>query len=113
MSNPWQEYEEWRAKYIDVEPAQLSEMDMKRELSECLDEYAKNKRALFMDGFADYVVRKGFGAVTPNKINGKPESWQMCGRRLWGERPFNDAMARAIARSRGGKTNTRTSRGSS
>jgi hypothetical protein len=74
-----------------------------------MEEYIRDKRARFMDGFADYVVRQGYGAVSPIKVNGKPESWQDCGRRLWGKDHFNEALKRAIERRRGGKTSDPTS----
>lgn len=115
MMDPWEEYEAWHFKHVEAAGQPASEMDARRQLDECLDEYARVKRALFLDGFADFVVRQGFGAVTPIKPYGakKPESWQECGRRLWGEKHFNDAMHRAIERSRAARTSARISRGSS
>ena len=111
MSDPWSEYEAWHAKYIDNDALPMSAMDARRELDEALDEYARVKRALFLDGFCDFVIKQGFGAVTPNKPYGArgPETWQACGRRLWGETHFKEAMARAIERSRAARTSSRTS----
>lgn len=95
-------------------PAGLSEVEVRRHTEACLDEYAEIKRELFIDGFADYVVKQGFGAVTPVKPYGmrQPETWQACGRRLWGKKHFDEAMRRAIERSRAAKTSSRTSPGS-
>jgi hypothetical protein len=107
----WDEYDAWHAKYIAAEVEPMTGVEARRHLDECLDEYARVKRALFLDGFADFVVKQGFGAVTPIKPYGsrRPESWQECGRRLWGEKHFNEALKRAIERRRGGKTSAPTS----
>jgi hypothetical protein len=53
-----------------------------------------------MESFAEFVLSKGHGAVTPHGIKGSngrqvPETWQACGRRLFGER-FVGVMERAV-----------------
>lgn len=92
-------------------PAGLSPVEERMHREAVLDEYAEIKRELFIDGFADYVVKQRFGALTPVKPYGmrQPETWQACGRRLWGKTHFNEAMKRAIERSRAAKTSSRTS----
>lgn len=111
--DPWEEYEAWHFKHIEAAGPTSTAMEAKKQLDECLDEYARVKRALFLPGFCDFVIKQGFGAASPIKINGRPESWQMCGRRLWGTKHFDDAMKDAIARSRASRTAARTSRESS
>jgi hypothetical protein len=113
MTDPWEEYEAWHFQYIEAAGPSSTSMEAKKKLDECLDEYARVKRALFLDGFCDYVIKQGFGAAAPNKINGKPESWQQCGRRIWGTIHFDEAMKRAIERKRGRKTSAQISPGSS
>lgn len=106
-------YEAWLAKLNDV-PHDATPMEVRQNLDQVLDEYAQLKREMFLPGFADYVLKQGYGAVSPNKIKatGKFETWQACGRRIWGETHFNKAMREAIARSRGAKTSSKTSQGS-
>jgi hypothetical protein len=104
MTDPWEEYEAWRFKHLEAVRDDMSEFEARREMNECLDDYARIKRELFLDGFCDYVIKQGFGAAAPNKYNGKPESWQQCGRRLWGTGYFDEAMRKAIERKRGRKT---------
>lgn len=113
MTDPWDEYEAWHFQHIEAAKTNLSSMDARKQLAECLDEYARVKRALFLDGFCEFVIKQGFGAAAPNKINGKPESWQMCGRRIWGTSHFDEAMKRAIEKKRGARTSARISPGSS
>lgn len=45
--------------------------------------------------FARFVISKGFGAMVPRKSGGKEETWQACGRRLYGE-AFIPAMEQAL-----------------
>lgn len=95
-------YEAWQ-RHLNAPPG-MSRSEEKLHFGAILDEYAAIKRELFLDGFADFVVRQGFRAVTPGKINGKPESWQACGRRIWGETYFNGALEKAIERARSART---------
>ena len=62
--------------------------------------YYEQFRPQQMESFAQFVLSKGYGATTPNgKRNSAgikvSESWQECGKRLFGER-FVPVMARAI-----------------
>lgn len=65
-------------------------------------DYYEQFRPAQIEHFARFVIAKGYGATTPhgrrNAMNGKkePETWQACGRRLYGER-FGPAMERALA----------------
>jgi hypothetical protein len=113
MTDPWDEYEAWHFKHIEAVDTSLSALEARHAMNECLDEYARIKRELFLDGFCDYVIKQGYGAAAPNKYNGKPESWQQCGRRLWGTKHFDEAMKKAIERKRGARTSARISPGSS
>lgn len=63
--------------------------------------YYEPFRQTQMENFARFVISKGYGATTPNghrKANGekKPETWQACGRRLFGDR-FVPVMERMLA----------------
>jgi len=67
-------------------------------------EYYEQFRPAQMEHFARFVITKGYGAVTPNgrkDANGRkePETWQACGRRLYGER-FIAVMERVLAEHR-------------
>ena len=64
--------------------------------------YDANFRARQMETFAQMVLEKGHGAYTPNGVKRSDgtvvrETWQACGRRLFGDR-FIPVMERAIAR---------------
>lgn len=104
-------YEAWQRNLCS--PPGLSRKEEKIHFNAILDEYAEIKREQFLPAFAEYVFKQGYGAVSPNKYNGKPESWQDCGRRLWGKRHFNEALEKVIERSRAGRTNATTSHSSS
>lgn len=103
-------YETWH-KNLNSPPG-LSRKEETLRFNAILDEYAAIKRELFLDGFAEYVFKQGYGAAAPNRHNGKLESWQDVGRRLWGKEHFNQAFERVIERSRAGRTRSRTSAGS-
>lgn len=103
-------YEAWQRNLNS--PPGLSRKEEKLRFDAILDEYAAIKRELFLNGFAEYVFKQGYGAAAPNKNNGKLESWQDVGRRLWGKECFNKAFEQVIERSRAAKTHTRTSQGS-
>jgi hypothetical protein len=63
----------------------------------------------FVEGFAELVASKGFGAVIdqgPNGIRGK--RWQQRGREMFGKDRFNAAMLRAIERARRSSTSLKT-----
>lgn len=104
-------YEAWQAN-LNAPPG-LSRQEEKLHFNAVLDEYAEIKRELFLEGFAEYVYKQGYGAVSPNKQNGKPESWQDCGRRLWGKETFNQAFEKVIESKRAVKTRAATSPASS
>lgn len=62
--------------------------------------YEANFRAGQMESFARFVLEKGYGACTPHGRKNAHgvivrETWQACGRRLFGER-FADVMDRAL-----------------
>jgi hypothetical protein len=62
--------------------------------------YEANFRARQMETFADFVLEKGYGAYSPNPVRNKHgervrETWQQCGRRLFGER-FVAVMERKV-----------------
>lgn len=98
-------YETWQARISS--PPGLSRQEEKIYSDAILDEYVAIKREMFLPAFAEYVYKQGFGAASPVKINGKPESWQDCGRRLWGKEHFNREFERVIERSRERKTSSR------
>jgi hypothetical protein len=63
--------------------------------------YEMNFRARQMETFADFVISKGFGAWSPHLVRNVQgfrvkETWQSCGRRLFGER-FAVVLERKIA----------------
>lgn len=63
--------------------------------------YEANFRERQMDSFADFVISKGFGACSPHPVRNKHgdrirETWQSCGRRLFGDR-FVTVMERKVA----------------
>lgn len=67
-------------------------------------EYYEQFRPAQMEHFARFVLSKGFGATTPHgrrNANGQkePETWQACGRRLFGDR-FIPVMERVLAEHR-------------
>lgn len=70
-------------------------------LADVCDHY-EQFRPSQMEHFARFVLSKGYGAMTPhgrrNPATGKKEreTWQACGRRLYGER-FVSVMDRMIA----------------
>lgn len=100
-------YEAWQ-RNLNAPPG-LSRKEEKLHLNAVFDEYAAIKRELFLEGFAEYVYKQGYGAVSPSKNNGKPESWQDCGRRLWGKEIFNLAFEKVIESKRAEKTRAATS----
>lgn len=63
--------------------------------------YYEQFRPAQMENFARFVISKGYGAITPygrrQSGSGKMEreTWQACGRRLFGER-FIPVMERAL-----------------
>lgn len=104
-------YEAWQARLCS--PPGLSRQDEKIYSNAILDEYVEMKREMFLPAFAEFVFKQGYGAVSPIKINGKPERWQDCGRRLWGKDHFNREFEKVIERSRAAKTRAATSLASS
>lgn len=100
-------YEAWQRNLNS--PPGMSRQEEKIHFNAVLDEYAAMKREMFLPAFAEFVFKQGFGAAAPNKYNGKPESWQDCGRRLWGKEHFNTEFERVIERSRAGRTRAATS----
>lgn len=100
-------YKAWQANLQT--PKGLSRQEEKLHFDAVLDEYAAIKRELFLEGFAEYVYKQGYGAVSPSRNNGKPESWQDCGRRLWGKETFNQAFEKVIENKRAEKTRAATS----
>lgn len=71
------------------------------------DYYEANFRDKFMWGFANFVYEKGYGACTPHgrrhpQGGTVPETWQECGRRLYGDR-FKAVMARVIEERQAGR----------
>lgn len=100
-------YEAWHARLCA--PPGLSRQEEKIYSDAILDEYVAMKREMFLPAFAEFVFRQGYGAASPIKINGKPESWQDCGRRLWGKEHFNLEFEKVIERSRASKTRGATS----
>jgi hypothetical protein len=64
-------------------------------------EYYEEFRPAQMEHFARFVISKGYGATTPHGRRGpdgrkQSETWQACGRRLFGER-FIPVMERMLA----------------
>lgn len=100
-------YEAWQ-RNLNA-PLGLSRKEERLHFDAILDEYAAIKREMFLPAFAEFVFRQGYGAAAPNKHNGKPESWQDCGRRMWGKEHFNREFEKVIERSRAGKTRGATS----
>lgn len=90
-------YVKW-SELLNEVPEGLSEIQMRDHFWKQLVEYQEIKRELFLNEFAEFVFKQGSRAVTPKMINGKPESWQACGRRIWGEKHFNEAFKIVIAR---------------
>lgn len=103
-------YEAWQ-RNLNAPPG-MSREEEKIYSNAVMDEYAAMKREMFLPAFAEFVFKQGHGAAAPNKHNGKPESWQDCGRRIWGKEHFNMALERVIERSRAARTSSRTSPGS-
>lgn len=63
-------------------------------------EYLAQYKQPLMEGFAQYVIRQGFGAVGPPRyMNGKmvTETWQGTGRRLFGPQ-FLDVLKAELAK---------------
>ena len=52
-------------------------------------------RERMLECFARFVIDEGYGAMTP-----RGETWQACGRRMFGEDRFNAALRAEIARRR-------------
>jgi hypothetical protein len=67
-------------------------------------DYYEQFRPAQMENFARFVISKGYGATTPQGTRNDrgqkiPETWQSCGRRLFGER-FIPVMERVLVEHR-------------
>lgn len=60
-------------------------------------EHTEARKRQFVAGFARFVIGRGEGALAPTLVNGKQETWQAVGRRLYGAQLFSEVLRRELA----------------
>jgi hypothetical protein len=73
--------------------------DHVRQRAEIL-EIAKKDAVWRCEGFAQYTIDQGYGALGPPDKKGNPRTWQQIGRGLFGEAMFNEAVKVELERRR-------------
>lgn len=62
-----------------------------------IQQHAEERKRLFVVGFVRFVIERGAGAIAPTQADGKPETWQAVGRRLYGVSLFNQVLTDELA----------------
>jgi hypothetical protein len=61
-------------------------------------------------GFVQFVIEKGYGAMTPPDKYGRQRTWQQVGADLFGKEAFVNALTAELARRRAARTSSRSER---